>query len=141
VDVNIVNRNHNLDTFTVISIVSFIIIVGYLGEYAFLKFKFPDIFILMLIGFFISFFMKLNVNFILYNYMPVAATISLIIILFEGGVSLDLSTIRNVIKESSLMAFLYYSLSLFFITVLLHWVFGINFSISLMYGAILSAPR
>jgi len=129
-----------MDTFTVISIVSFIIIVGYLGEYAFLKFKFPDILILMLIGFFISFFMKLNVNFILYNYMPVAATISLIIILFEGGVSLDLSTIRNVIKESSFMAFLYYSLSLFFITVLLYWVFGINFSISLMYGAILSAP-
>ncbi|MGC8672651.1 MAG: cation:proton antiporter [Thermoplasmata archaeon] len=129
-----------MDTFTVISIVSFIIIVGYLGEYAFLKFKFPDILILMLIGFFITFFMNLNVNFILYNYMPVAATISLIIILFEGGVSLHLFTIKNVIKESSLMAFLYYSLSLFFITILLYWVFSFNFSISLLYGSILSAP-
>lgn len=129
-----------MDTFTIITLVSFIIIVGYIGEYAFLKFKFPDILVLMLIGYLITFFMKLNVIYILNNYMPVAATISLIIILFEGGVSLHLSNIRDVLKKSIFMAFVYYSISLALITLVLFFIFNINFSLSLLYGAILSAP-
>ncbi|MGC8663182.1 MAG: cation:proton antiporter [Thermoplasmata archaeon] len=129
-----------MNPFTVIVLISFIIIVGYLGEYAFLKFKFPDILALMLIGFFITFFMKLNVTLIIYNYLPVAAIISLIIILFEGGVTLDASTIRSILKESIFRSFIYYFILFILISSSLIYIFNLNASISIYYGSILSAP-
>ncbi|MDP8011427.1 MAG: cation:proton antiporter [Thermoplasmata archaeon] len=129
-----------MNTLEIIVLVSFIIIVGYLGEYAFLKFRFPDILVLIFIGFLISFFLKLNVQSIIYNYMPVAATISLIIILFEGGVSLDILTLKNVIKESVLMSIINYFTLFILITLSLTYLLNINTSISMLYGSILAAP-
>ncbi|MBD6955628.1 MAG: cation:proton antiporter [Thermoplasmata archaeon] len=129
-----------MDTFMVITIVSFIIFAGYLGDLAFLKFRFPDILILILIGYLIASFLKLNVNTILYTYLPLAATISLIIILFEGGVSLKVSMIRDVLKKSSLMALGYYIITFLMIIILLHLFSTMSISISVLYASILSAP-
>lgn len=129
-----------MDILSIIVIVSFIIFAGYLGELGFIKFRFPDILILMLIGYLITSLLRLNVNTILYSYLPLAATISLIIILFEGGVSLKISMITDVLKKSISMAFTYYFITFFLITILIYFAFGINFSISILYASILSAP-
>lgn len=95
-----------MDIFTIIILVSFIIFVGYLGDYAFIKFKFPDVLILIIIGYLITFLLRLDLNTILYSYLPIATTISLIIILFEGGISLHISLIRDVLKKAVIYNFI-----------------------------------
>ncbi len=129
-----------MDTITLITLISFIIFVGYLGDYAFIKFRFPDILVLILIGYLLTFFLNLNVDTILYAYLSIAATISLIIILFEGGLTLHVSMIRGVLRKASYSAVLYYSLSMVLITSILFFILKMNLSISFLYGSILSSP-
>ncbi|MEM4121594.1 MAG: cation:proton antiporter [Thermoplasmata archaeon] len=129
-----------MDIFTIIILVSFIIFVGYLGDYAFIKFKFPDVLILIIIGYLITFLLRLDLNTILYSYLPIATTISLIIILFEGGISLHISLIRDVLKKAVIYALFYYFITFILISFTLYFILNINYSVSILYGAILSSP-
>ncbi|MEM3067627.1 MAG: cation:proton antiporter [Thermoplasmata archaeon] len=129
-----------MDIFTIIILVSFIIFVGYLGDYAFIKFKFPDVLILIIIGYLITFLLRLDLNTILYSYLPIATTISLIIILFEGGISLHISLIRDVLKKAVIYALFYYFITFILISLTLYFILNINYSVSILYGAILSSP-
>ncbi|MEM0150616.1 MAG: cation:proton antiporter [Thermoplasmata archaeon] len=129
-----------MDIFTIIILVSFIIFVGYLGDYAFIKFKFPDVLILIIIGYLITFLLRLDLNTILYSYLPIATTISLIIILFEGGISLHISLIRDVLKKAVIYALFYYFITFILISLILYFILNINYSVSILYGAILSSP-
>ncbi|MEM4597403.1 MAG: cation:proton antiporter [Thermoplasmata archaeon] len=129
-----------MDIFTIIILVSFIIFVGYLGDYAFIKFKFPDVLILIIIGYLITFLLRLDLNTILYSYLPIATTISLIIILFEGGISLHISLIRDVLKKAVIYILFYYFITFILISLILYFILNINYSVSILYGAILSSP-
>ncbi len=128
-----------MNVLLVISLASLIIFIGFLGDLAFKKLRFPDILVLLLIGYLIVFFLKTNEYLVLNEYMPLAATISLIIILFEGGLTLNLSSTRKILKDSVLMAISYYSVSFLLIYISL-FLLKINDLSALLYASILSAP-
>ncbi|MEM4779376.1 MAG: cation:proton antiporter, partial [Thermoplasmata archaeon] len=72
--------------------------------------------------------------------LPIATTISLIIILFEGGISLHISLIRDVLKKAVIYALFYYFITFILISFTLYFILNINYSVSILYGAILSSP-
>ncbi|MGC9166268.1 MAG: cation:proton antiporter [Thermoplasmata archaeon] len=128
-----------MNVLLVISLASLIIFIGFLGDLAFKKLRFPDILVLLLIGYLIVFFLKTNEYLVLNEYMPLAATISLIIILFEGGLTLNISSTRKILKDSILMAISYYSVSFLLIYISLY-LLKINDLSEFLYASILSSP-
>ena len=123
----------------IIAIASLIIFLGFLGDFAFRKLRFPDILVLIFIGYLIVFLFKTDEYKILNEYIPLAATISLIIILFEGGLTLDLSKTKEILKDSLLMAIAFYTVSFTLIYTVLYFI-GTAPIFSLLYASILSAP-
>ncbi len=79
--------------------IALIIIIGYVGQLAFQKYRIPDIIILILIGLIIGPLMHIVPQSIFVNYISIIADIALIIILFDAGLNLKFVELAKLQKN------------------------------------------
>jgi cell volume regulation protein A len=112
-----------MDPIIVLILISFIILLGAVGEFFFRKTGIPDVLWLLVFGFIIGQFTNLESSLAIMDLIPIFIALTLVIILFDGGLNLKLGSL---VKNSALgsgIAILYFSLCTLFvfcITYLLH---------------------
>jgi len=117
-------------------LVAAIIGIGFFSNYFFKKTRIPDIIWLILFGVVIGPIFGIIRSDTLMSYFPLFSALALLTILFEGGSSIK---IYKLIRESGdvfLLTTLGFILSMSVVGIITHFLFGLNWIISLLLGAI-----
>ncbi len=124
---------------TNILVVGFLIFVAHAFTGLFSRTRLPDVLLLTIIGILLGpvLHMVTPENFGAVG--PVFATVTLIILLFEAGLSLDLDVLRGVIRSTFSLTFANFILTMVAVAVIAHFVLGLPAQLSLMLGAILGS--
>lgn len=117
-------------------IVAAIIILGFLGDILFKKAKVPSFIFLILAGVLLGPVFKLVSQNSLLPFLGIFAELTLIMVLFHGGIDLRLSSILKEGWRAFLQVFLYIGISVTLISFLVHFVLGWPFLLSLIFGSI-----
>ncbi len=120
--------------------IALIIIIGYIGQLAFQKYRIPDIIILILIGLIIGPLMHIVPQSIFVNYISIIADIALIIILFDAGLNLKFVELAKNFKKTIILTILSYGSLAAIIALSLHYLNGWAVKDCLLYAVILAAP-
>ncbi len=120
--------------------IALIIIIGYIGQLAFQKYRIPDIIILILIGLIIGPLMHIVPQSIFVNYISIIADIALIIILFDAGLNLKFVELAKNFKKTIILTILSYGSLAAIIALSLHYLNGWAVKDCLLYAFILAAP-
>jgi cell volume regulation protein A len=121
-----------------------IIFIGFFGNMFFNRYKIPDVLILIILGMAIGPDVLGN-RFGLVTDQTVAdidtfkdlfLSAALVIILFDGGLSLDVRTVLESMRLTALMSVLTFVVEMVAVAALLHLVMDIDFIVSLILGAI-----
>jgi potassium/hydrogen antiporter len=121
----------------IIALFGVIVFIGFLAEIMFRKFSIPNIVILLFLGLLLGTFSGTFSSEDLAAYANIFAPIALIIILFEGGLNMNL---LEFIKESPLgiaFSFIMVLSSIAIISILGHFLFGWDFLIGAILGSII----
>lgn len=130
-----------MDALLSLIVLSLIILFGAIGEYFFRKTGVPDVVWLIAIGIFLGYFFDLNNSVGIQQIVPIFVVITLIVILFDGGLNLRLGSVVRNSGPGFLIAVAYFLLStgvVLGITQLLH-VFGVLPNWNIWSGLILGA--
>jgi potassium/hydrogen antiporter len=120
----------------IIALFGAIVFIGFFAELLFKKFSIPNIVILLLLGLILGSFTGTLSSEDLATYANLFAPIALIIILFEGGLNMNL---LEFIKESPLgiaFSFLMVIFSIVFVSIITHFLFGWDLLIGAILGSI-----
>ncbi len=117
-------------------IVAAIIILGFLGDVMFKKAKVPSFIFLILAGVLLGPVFKLVSQNALLPFLGIFAELTLIMVLFHGGIDLRLTSILKEGWRAFLQVFLYVGISVVLISFLVHFVLGWPFLLSLIFGSI-----
>ena len=117
-------------------IVAAIIILGFLGDVMFKKAKVPSFIFLILAGVLLGPVFKLVSQNALLPFLGIFAELTLIMVLFHGGIDLRLTSILKEGWRAFLQVFLYIGISVVLISFLVHFVLGWPFLLSLIFGSI-----
>ncbi len=120
--------------------IALIIIIGYIGQLAFQKYRIPDIIILILIGLIIGPLMHIVPQSLFVNYISIIADIALIIILFDAGLNLKFVELAKNFKKTIILTILSYGSLAAIIALSLHYLNGWAVKDCLLYAFILAAP-
>lgn len=132
-----------MDTAFVFLIAGIIIMTGFFGNIFFDKTKISDVLLLLCIGIFLGPVLGLIEPHKLAPFAEYFGTLALIIILFEGGMDMDIDKLITEFGTASLLVIMSFVLSLVSLACFLHFVRGWDLLLSLLLGAILgctSAP-
>ncbi len=130
-----------MDAFFILIFLSLIILLGAIGEFFFRKTGIPDVLWLLIIGIVGNYLFEFQKSLAVQQLIPIFIVLTLIIILFDGGLNLRLG---NVVKNSGsafLIAIIYFIFSVGLITgitYLLH-IFGVLVDWNIWSGIILGA--
>jgi cell volume regulation protein A len=114
-----------------------ILILGFIGNYLFKRTSIPDILILVVLGFLIGpIFGIVNYN-VLSPISEIFASLALIIILFDGGLNLELKKVLQDSPRATALTFLGFFVSMGFVTIFTFFTLNWDFLSSLLLGAIL----
>ncbi len=114
-----------MDPIIVLILISLIILLGAVGEFFFRKTGIPDVLWLLVFGFVIGQFTNLDSSLAIMDLIPIFIALTLVIILFDGGLNLKLGSL---VKNSALgsgIAILYFLICtafVFCVTFLLHFI-------------------
>ena len=122
-----------------------ILVVGALifGAHAFTglfsRTRVPDLLLLTIIGILLGPVLHLVIpaNFGLIG--PVFATVTLIILLFEAGLSLDLDVLRGAIRPTLALTLANFILTLLAVGFVAHFLLGLSYRLTFMLGAIIAS--
>ncbi len=114
-----------------------ILILGFLSDYIFKKTGVPDILILILLGIEIGPVLKLIDPMVLAPISPIFSSLALILILFDGGLNLDIKKVLRDSPRAILLAFINVILSMLFVGYFVNWIFGWSLFNGFLLGAIL----
>lgn len=123
-----------------------ILMVGLLifGAHAFVelfkKTKIPDVLLLIFIGLFLGPILNIVSLKDFGKIGPIFSSIALIIILFEGGLELNIDSLKKSIKSSALLTIVSFFLTLIVIFLIFSLIFDYPIPLSLFIGAILASP-
>jgi NhaP-type Na+/H+ or K+/H+ antiporter len=123
-----------------------VLVVGLLifGAHAFVelfkKTKIPDVLLLIFIGLFLGPIINIVSPKDFGEVGPIFSSIALIIILFEGGLELNIDSLKKSIRSSALLTIVSFFLTLIIISFIFSFVFGYSILLSLFIGAILASP-
>ncbi len=106
--------------------------------YFFQKTRIPDVLILILVGIIMGPVLKLATPESFGAAGGVMTSIALIIILFEGGLNLELSSIMNSLKKASILSILFFIISTILVGIVMYLVFDFPVMVSLITGFILA---
>lgn len=132
-------------TITAFLAIGFIIVVGFLGNLIFSRFKIPDVLILVGIGMILGPDILGNRFGIitdatledLNQFKDIILNAALIIILFDGGLNLDILSVSQSMKLSILISVAAFLMSIFMVGFALYGIMGMDFLLSLCLGAII----
>jgi len=132
-------------TITALLAIGFIIIVGFLGNLIFSRFKVPDILILIALG------MLLGPDILgnrfgiitdatlenLNQFKDIILTVALVIILFDGGLSLDIRSVSESMRLSVLISVSAFTMSVIMVGLALHLIMGVDLLLAMCLGSII----
>ncbi len=124
---------------TAIQILGFLgilFIIGFIGDYLFKRISFPDIIVLLGLGYVAGPVLNLVDPAWVAQASPVIANLSLVVILFNGGLGLDFSEARATAPRAIALALLGIGASMAAATAFVHYVLDWELMNSLLLGAI-----
>ncbi len=124
---------------TNILVVGFLIFVAHAFTGLFSRTRVPDVLLLTLIGLFLGPVLHLVTPENFGAVGPVFATVTLVILLFEAGLSLDLDILRGALRSTFALTLTNFLLTMIAIGVVAHFLLGLGVQLTLMLGAILGS--
>ncbi|HIH01818.1 TPA: hypothetical protein HA259_07095 [Thermoplasmata archaeon] len=131
-------------TITAFLAIGSIIFIGFIGNSIFNRFRIPDVLILVLLGMIIgpeilgSRFGLVSTEVLdsINAFKDLFLSAALVIILFDGGLSLDIRSVWQSMKFSVFLAVMNFILLALAVGASLHYIMGIDFLVSLTLGSI-----
>lgn len=117
--------------------VGLIIIIGSLSSYLFRKTGLPDMLFLIGLGLMFGPGLKLIKHEDIIGIAPYIGILALIIILFDGGMHLNLHKIFSESPRAILLALLNFLLSVFITTIFTKYIIGLSFTYGLLLGSMI----
>jgi len=124
---------------TNILVVGALIFVAHAFTGIFSRTRVPDVLLLTIIGIFLGPILHLVTPANFGTIGPVFATITLIIILFEAGLSLDFDILRGTIRPTLTLTLINFFLTMLGVGIAAHFLLGLSFRLTLMLGAIVGS--
>lgn len=121
-----------------------IIFVGFFANFIFAKYRVPDILLLILLGVLLGpeliggsfgFFTDSSLSTV-NNYRDIFLNVALVLILFDGGLCLDIRTLMRSMKLATFITVLTLLCEIVLVATLLHFVLGMDIMLSLVVGTI-----
>ena len=124
-----------LDVFFIIGA---ILILGFITSLIFERTKFPDVVLLMFVGMLLGPILKVvSIEGPISVLAPYIGTLTLIIILFDGGLNLNLFKVLTSLAKATGFIVLVFSLSVIFLGFSMHLFFGWTYLEGLLLGAVI----
>lgn len=112
-----------------------LLIIGFIADYIFKKFRIPDVIILLLVGLLINFFGIITIS--SYHLISIFYSLALMFILFEAGTELKFYSVLKEIPKATILAILVFILSTITVGFLAIWLFHVNFIVGILLGSII----
>lgn len=125
---------------TAIQIIGFIgilLVIGFLSDYLFRKTRFPDILILIALGYLIGPVLHVIDTAEIAQASQIIASLALVVILFNGGLSLEFAKVLSTAPRALILVFMGIVLSIAATAAFAFYVIGWSLADSLLLGAIL----
>jgi Na+:H+ antiporter len=126
-----------MDISVVFLIAGIIILIGYFGSLLFERTKISDVLVLLGIGVLLGPILKLFDPTSLIHFAEYFGSLALMIILFEGGMDMDIDKLIKEFGTASLLVLLSFSLSTCALSFFLHFIYGWEIRKSILLGTIL----
>jgi cell volume regulation protein A len=120
----------------ILGFLGILFIIGFIGDYLFKKISFPDILVLLGLGYVAGHVLHIVDPAWVAPASPVIANLSLVIILFNGGLGLEFSQARASAPRAIALALLGMAVSIIAATAFVYYVLHWEFMSSLLLGAI-----
>jgi len=127
-----------IDLLIVFSVVSAIMVIGFLGNLFFKKTGWPEVLFLIIAGILLGPVFNIVTSASLLPITPVLSTFTLLMILFRGGMELKLFTVFTSGLRAMIHASAFFAFGMAGVAVFLHYLAGWEWIDSLMLGSILS---
>ncbi|HIJ99179.1 TPA: cation:proton antiporter, partial [archaeon] len=114
-----------------------ILLIGFLGYYLSRKFRIPDILILIFVGYIITTTFKLIDPAPLKPIVPLFTSLALLVILFDGGLQLELHKFLKESPRAFVLSVLAFVLSMLGVAAFMHFLLGWDLLLSLLLGSII----
>ena len=114
-----------------------ILILGFLGNYLFKRTSVPDIIILVVLGFLLGPIFKVIDPVVLSPISGIFSSLALVIILFDGGLNLNIKKVLQDSPRATALTLLAFFLSVSFVTLFTFFILQWSFLNGLLLGAIL----
>lgn len=122
-----------------ILVVGALVFVAHAFTGLFSRTRVPDVLLLTIIGILLGPVLHLVTQKNFGAIGPIFATVTLIILLFEAGLSLDLDVLRGVLRCTGSLTLANFFLTMAAIGIAAHYMFGLGAQMTLMLGAILGS--
>jgi len=124
---------------TNILVVGFLIFVAHAFTGLFSRTRIPDVLLLTIIGIVLGPVLHLVTPQNFGAVGPVFATVTLVIILFEAGLSLDLDILRGAIRSTMVLTLTNFLLTIIAVAIAAHYLIGLTPRLTLTLGAIIGS--
>ena len=128
-----------MDVASFFALMGGIILVGFLANLLFRVTRIPNVLLLMAIGVVMGPVTGWIASDLLLKFAPYFGTLALLIILFEGGLELDLITVVREAPRAAALSVIVFIISTGLVMLFGHYVMGLPTMTSLLLGAILGA--
>lgn len=122
-----------------ILVVGFLVFVAHAFTGIFSRTRLPDVLLLTIIGIVLGPVLHVAQPESFGSVGPVFATVTLVILLFEAGLSLDLDVLRRSIRTTLMLTFTNFVATMIVVGVVTHFVTGLSPRLTLMLGAIIGS--
>jgi cell volume regulation protein A len=122
----------------VIGFIGILLVIGFIGDYLFRKVSFPDILILLTLGYLIGPVFKIIDPSQIAPASQIIASLALVVILFNGGLDLKFSHVLSSAPRALILVILGIAASTAVVTALAYYLLGWDLMNSLLLGAIVS---
>jgi cell volume regulation protein A len=121
----------------IIGFIGILLIIGFLSDYLFRKTRFPDILILIALGYLIGPVLHIINTSEIAQASQIIASLALVVILFNGGLSLEFAKVLSTAPRALILVFVGLVLSIGATAAFTYYVIGWSLGDSLLLGAIL----
>lgn len=120
----------------ILGLAGILLIIGFLADYLFRKTSIPDVLILITLGYLIGPVLYIVDPSDLAPASQIIATLSLVVILFHGGLDLDIATILSSAHRATILVFLGIAISMAATAAFVYYLLDWDLLHSLLLGAI-----
>jgi cell volume regulation protein A len=113
-------------------------VIGFLGNLLFHRTGFPDVLFLMFLGILFGPVLRIFPHQSLLPILPYFTTLTLALILFGGGMEMEIYSVLRQSGRAVLLAVVHFILLIFGVTLFVYFAFGMSWLQGLMLGTILS---